>query len=43
MVQAAMDGLCSLTTVEQAARERGVDPASIGYRSRARAKEAVNA
>ena len=35
MVLAAMDGLQSLTTVEQVARERGVEPASIGYRSRA--------
>ncbi len=33
----------SLTTVEQAARERGVEPTSIGYRSRAKAKEAVSA
>ena len=43
MVRAAMDGLRSLTTVEQAARERGVEPASIGYRSRAKSKEAVSA
>ena len=43
MVRAAMDGLTSLTTVEQAARERGVEPASIGYRSRAKSKEAANA
>ena len=43
MVQAAMDGLQSLTTVEQAARERGVEPSSIGYRSRAKSKEAVHA
>ena len=43
MVQAAMDGLKSLTTVEQAARERGVEPSSIGYRSRAKSKEAANA
>jgi small subunit ribosomal protein S5 len=43
MVQAAMDGLRSLTTVEQAARERGVEPASIGYRSRSKGKEAVSA
>jgi small subunit ribosomal protein S5 len=43
MVQAAMDGLRSLTTVEQAARERGVEPTSIGYRSRAKGKEVVNA
>jgi len=43
MVQAAMDGLRSLTTVEQAARERGVEPASIGYRSRAKSREAASA
>jgi small subunit ribosomal protein S5 len=43
MVRAAMDGLQSLTTVEQAARERGVEPDSIGYRSRAKSKEAAHA
>ena len=43
MVRAAMEGLQSLTTVEQAARERGVEASSIGYRSRAKSKEAVNA
>jgi small subunit ribosomal protein S5 len=43
MVRAAMEGLQSLTTVEQAARERGVEPTSIGYRSRAKSQEAVNA
>jgi len=41
MVRAAMDGLAQLTTVDQVARERGVEPASLGYRSRARSKEAV--
>jgi small subunit ribosomal protein S5 len=41
MVLAAMNGLKLLTTVEQIARERGVEPRSIGYRSRARVKEAV--
>ena len=41
MVRAAMDGLQHLTTVEQIARERGVEPGSLGYRSRARVKEAV--
>jgi small subunit ribosomal protein S5 len=35
MVLAALDGLQHLVTVEQAARERGVDPSKIGYRSRA--------
>ena len=41
MVLAALDGLLHLTTVEQIARERGVEPSSIGYRSRARSKETV--
>ncbi|MDQ3698253.1 MAG: 30S ribosomal protein S5 [Gemmatimonadota bacterium] len=41
MVRAAMDGLQSLTTVEQIARERDVEPASLPYRSRAKSKEAV--
>jgi small subunit ribosomal protein S5 len=41
MVRAAMNGLGQLTTVEQVARERGVDPASLGYRSRAQVKETV--
>src|SRR3982751_6446762 len=41
MVRAAMDGLAQLTTVDQIARERGVEPGKLGYRSRARSKEAV--
>src|SRR5438045_3753824 len=41
MVRAAMDGLRQLTTVEQIARERGIEVSSIGYRSRAKSKEAV--
>jgi small subunit ribosomal protein S5 len=41
MVLAALDGLKQLTTVEQIARERGVEPSSIQYRSRAKSKEAV--
>jgi small subunit ribosomal protein S5 len=41
MVRAAMDGLRRLTTVEQIARERGVEVSSLPYRSRAKAKEAV--
>ena len=41
LVRAAMDGLEQLTTVDQVARERGVEPSSIGYRSRAKVKEAV--
>ncbi len=43
MVLAAMEGLASLTTVEQIARERGVEPNSLGYRSRAKSKEAAHA
>lgn len=41
MVRATIDGLKQLTTVEQIARERGVEVSSLGYRSRARVKEAV--
>jgi small subunit ribosomal protein S5 len=41
MVRAAMDGLAQLTTVDQIARERGVEPGKLGYRSRARSKEVV--
>jgi small subunit ribosomal protein S5 len=43
MVRAAFDGLMQLTTVEQIARERGVEPSAIGYRSRHKGKEVVNA
>ena len=43
MVLAAMEGLASLTTVEQIARERGVEANSLGYRSRAKSKEAAHA
>ena len=39
MVRAAMDGLQQLTTVEQVARERGVETASLPYKSRAKSKE----
>ena len=42
MVRAAMEGLQRLTTVEQIARERGVEPASLGYRSRARSREVAH-
>jgi small subunit ribosomal protein S5 len=42
MVRAAMEGLSQLTTVEQIARERGVPPDSIGYRSRSRGREVAN-
>ena len=44
MVRAAIDGLTQLTTVEQVARERGVEPSSIQYRSRAKSRgEATHA
>ncbi|MEP6691224.1 MAG: 30S ribosomal protein S5, partial [Gemmatimonadaceae bacterium] len=39
MVRAALNGLQQLTTVEQIARERGIEPASLQYRSRARTRE----
>ena len=38
MVRAAMDGLQQLTTVEQVARERGIEPSKLGYRSRAKSQ-----
>jgi small subunit ribosomal protein S5 len=41
LVRATMAGLQQLTTVEQIARERGVEPSSLAYRSRAQVKEAV--
>src|SRR5512146_2693118 len=41
MVLAALDGLKQLTTVEQIARERGVEVSSLPYRSRAKSKEVV--
>jgi small subunit ribosomal protein S5 len=41
MVRAAMDGLTSLVTVEQAARERGIEASTIPYRSRAKVREVV--
>ena len=43
MVLAALDGLQQLTTVEQIARERGIEVSSIGYRSRAKSKEVAHA
>jgi len=43
MVLAALDGLMQLTTVEEVARERGVEVSSLGYRSRAKVKEAAHA
>jgi small subunit ribosomal protein S5 len=41
MVRATLDGLHQLCTVEQIARERGVEISSLGYKSRARVREAV--
>ncbi|MBL0938191.1 MAG: 30S ribosomal protein S5 [Gemmatimonadaceae bacterium] len=38
MVRAAVNGLKDLITVELAAKERGLDPAQIGYKSRAKSK-----
>jgi small subunit ribosomal protein S5 len=38
MVLAALDALAKLTTVEQIARERGIEQSSLGYRSRAKTK-----
>jgi small subunit ribosomal protein S5 len=38
MVLAALDGLQHLITVEQAAKERGVEVGQIGYRSRAKSR-----
>lgn len=43
MVRAAFDGLMQLTTVEQIARERGVETSAIGYRSRHKGKEVAHA
>jgi small subunit ribosomal protein S5 len=39
LVLAALDGLGQLTTVDQIARERGVEAESIGYRSRAEVRQ----
>ncbi len=41
MVRATMDGLRQLVTVEQIARERGVEVSAIPYKSRAKVKETV--
>ncbi len=43
LVRATIQGLGSLTTVDQIARERGMEPSSIPYRSRARGKETAHA
>jgi small subunit ribosomal protein S5 len=42
MVRAAMNGLQELTTLEQIARERGIEPSSLGYRSRAKSRDAAH-
>jgi small subunit ribosomal protein S5 len=39
LVRATIDGLQQLTTVEQIARERGLEVSAIGYKSRAKSKE----
>lgn len=38
MVLAALDGLTHLVTVEQAAKERGLEVSQIGYKSRAKSR-----
>lgn len=38
MVLAALDGLTHLITVEQVAKERGIDVSQVGYRSRAKSR-----
>ena len=43
MVRAAIDGLTQLITVDQAARERGIEPSAIGYKSRAKSRSAESA
>ena len=43
LVRATIQGLGCLTTVDQIARERGIEPSSIPYRSRARGKETAHA
>ncbi len=42
MVRAMMDGLTQLTTVEQIAKERGLDVSALQYRSRAKVKEVTH-
>ena len=42
LVRATIQGLGSLTTVDQIARERGMEPTAIPYRSRGRTKETVH-
>jgi small subunit ribosomal protein S5 len=43
LVRATIQGLSSLTTVDQIARERGLETSAIPYRSRSRGKETSHA
>ena len=43
MVRAALNGLQQLTTVEQIAREREIEPSALPYRSRSHTREATHA
>lgn len=43
LVRATIEGLGNLTTLDQIARERGMEPSSIPYRSRSKGKETVHA
>jgi small subunit ribosomal protein S5 len=43
LVRATIEGLGQLTTLDQIARERGMEPSSIPYRSRSRGKETAHA
>jgi small subunit ribosomal protein S5 len=43
MVRAAFDGLAQLTTVDQIARERGIDVSQLRYKPRHKAKEGAHA
>src|SRR5690606_19927905 len=42
MVRATMDGLTTLTTVEQIARERGLEPSQVGWRPRMQKREVTH-
>jgi len=43
LVRATIEGLGNLTTLDQIARERGLEPSSIPYRSRSKGKETAHA
>jgi small subunit ribosomal protein S5 len=43
MVRAAFDGLQQLTTVDQIARERGIEVSALRYKSRGKVKEGAHA